>query len=190
MRITSVTPNNRKRAFEVKTRRGEWLFPYSKADPVPTASNPLVMVYVDHELAREAFTYQLASGDEGSVHIEQVLDYNEDPRYMRDLLLYKLTVEALQRIQTSPLSKREIIRRLRTSPAQFYRLLDTTNYRKSVDKMLVLLQVLDCEVEVVAWGATGSQAPWTPACRAPSSKWSMAMPQSRRLEMKWLSSPS
>lgn len=36
-----------------------------------------------------------------------------------------------------------------TSPARFYRLLDTTNYRKSVDKMLSLLQVLGCEVEVI-----------------------------------------
>ena len=68
---------------------------------------------------------------------------------MRDLLLYKLTCEALDRLEASPLSKREIIRRLGTSPAQFYRLLDTTNYRKSVDKMLSLLQVLGCEVELI-----------------------------------------
>jgi len=68
---------------------------------------------------------------------------------MRDLLLYNLTVEALDRIEASALSRREIIRRLGTSPAQFYRLIDPTNYRKSVDKLLSLLQVLDCEVEVI-----------------------------------------
>jgi predicted XRE-type DNA-binding protein len=68
---------------------------------------------------------------------------------MRDLLLHKLTVEALERLEASPLSKREIIRRLGTSPAQFYRLIDPTNYHKSVDKLLALLQVLDCEVDVV-----------------------------------------
>ena len=149
MKITSVTANNRKRAFEVKTRRGQWPFPYSKAELAPTPSDPLVELYVDPELGREGFTYLLASGAEGSVHIDHVLDYNEEPGYMRDLLLYNLTVEALERIEASPLSKREIIRRLGTSPAQFYRLLDTTNYRKSVDKMLALLQVLDCEVEVI-----------------------------------------
>ncbi len=149
MKITSVTANNRKRAFEVKTRRGQWPFPYSKAEPAPTPSDPLVELYIDPELGREGFTYLLASGAEGSVHIDHVLDYNEEPGYMRDLLLYNLTVEALERIEASPLSKREIIRRLGTSPAQFYRLLDTTNYRKSVDKMLALLQVLDCEVEVI-----------------------------------------
>ena len=42
-----------------------------------------------------------------------------------------------------------MIRRLGTSPAQLYRLLDQTNYAKSVDQMLALLSVLDCEVELV-----------------------------------------
>ena len=149
MKVTSVTANNRKRAFEVKTRRGEWLFPYSKAEPEPTTSDPLVELYVDPELGREGFTYLLASGAEGSVLVDHVLDYNEEPGYMRDLLLHNLTAEALERIEASPLSKREIIRRLGTSPAQFYRLIDPTNYRKSVDKMLALLQVLDCEIEVI-----------------------------------------
>jgi len=149
VKITSVTANNRKRAFEVTTRRGQWPFPYSKTDPPPTPSDPLVKLYIDPELGREGFTYVLASGAEGSVHIDHVLDYNEEPGYMRDLLLYNLTCEALERLETTKLSKREIIRRLGTSPAQFYRLLDTTNYRKSVDKMLALLQVLGCEVEFV-----------------------------------------
>jgi len=149
VKVTSVTANNRKRAFEVKTRRGQWLFPYSKAEPEPTTSDPLVELYIDPELGREGFTYLLASGAEGSVLVDHVLDYNEEPGYMRDLLLHNLTVEALERIEASPLSKREIIRRLGTSPAQFYRLTDPTNYRKSVDKMLALLQVLDCEVEVI-----------------------------------------
>ena len=91
----------------------------------------------------------LANGEEGSVHIDHVLDYNQDPGYMRDLLLYKLTLEAQKRVDSCELSKREIIRRLGTSPAQFYRLLDSTNYRKSVDKVLFLLHVLDCEVEMI-----------------------------------------
>lgn len=148
MKITSVAANNRRRVFEVTTRRGQWPFPYGKAEPEPTASDPLVELFIDPELGREGFTYVLASGAEGSVHIDHVLDYNEEPGYMRDLLLYNLTVEALARMEASRLSKREIIRRLGTSPSQFYRLIDPTNYRKSVDKILSLLQVLGCEVEV------------------------------------------
>jgi predicted XRE-type DNA-binding protein len=115
----------------------------------PTAADPIVELYVDPEIGGEGFTYTLASGVEGTVLLDQVLEYNRDPSYMRDLLLYKLSVEVQERVKASRLSKREIIRRLGTSPAQFYRLLDQTNYRKSVDKMLALLQALDCDVEVV-----------------------------------------
>ena len=42
-----------------------------------------------------------------------------------------------------------VIRRLGTSATQFYCLLEQTNYRKSIDQLLSLLQVLDCDVEVV-----------------------------------------
>jgi len=108
-----------------------------------------VEAYVDTELAREAFTYVLESGVEDSVHIEQVLEYNKDPTYLRELLIYKLTLEAQRRVEASSLSKREIIRRLGTSATQFYRLLDQTNYRKSIDKLLALLHVLDCDVDLI-----------------------------------------
>lgn len=117
--------------------------------PAPSRADAVEAVSVDDELGREAFTYRLKSGLEGSVHVEQVLEDNEDPAYMRDLLLYKLTLEAQRRLEESPLSRREIIRRLGTSPAQFYRLLDQTNYRKSLDKLVLLLRVLDCEVDLV-----------------------------------------
>jgi hypothetical protein len=90
------------------------------------------------------------------VHVDQVLEYNGDPAYMRDLLLYKLTLEAQRLVADSPLSKREIIRRLGTSPAQFYRLLDQTNYHKSVDKMLILLYVLDCEIDLCVRSPIGA----------------------------------
>jgi len=154
MKIRSVNPNNRKRAFEVTTWQQQLLFPYAKADPQPTTSDPVLQVEVDEELGREGFTYSLASGREGSVHVEQVLEYNQDPRYMRDMLLYRLTLEAQKRVEMSSLSKREIIRRLGTSPAQFYRLLDPTNYRKSVDRVLFLLHVLDCDVDLVVRAKT------------------------------------
>lgn len=149
MKIRSVRHNNRKKAFEVRTSTKGFVLPYAKGDPEPTADDPIARVFVDKELGREGFTYVLESGREETIHIEQVLEYNQDPGYLRDLLLYKLTIEAQKRVDASPLSKREIIRRLGTSPAQFYRLLDQTNYRKSIDQLLSLLQVLEFEVELV-----------------------------------------
>lgn len=154
MKIRSVTQNNRKKRFELKTATRNFVFPYAKADPRPQIDDPIVSVYVDKELGREGFTYALASGEKGTIHVEQVLEYNQDPSYLRDLLLYKLTLEAQRRIHKSALSKREIIRRLGTSATQFYRLLDQTNYRKSVDSMLSLLHVLDCEVDLIVRGKT------------------------------------
>jgi hypothetical protein len=149
VKVRKVSGNNRKKAFEVRTSSQLLFFPYAKADPRPTPEDGVARVYVDPEIGREGFTYVLNSGREGTVHIEQVLEYNQDPQYLRDLLLYKLTLEAQKRIDASPLSKREIIRRLGTSPAQLYRILDPTNYRKSVDQVLSLLHVLDCDVDVV-----------------------------------------
>ena len=149
MKIRAVACNNRKRAFEVEHSSGKLQFPYSRSDPKPTAADPVVHVSVDKELAREAFTYALKSGKEGSIHLEQVLEYNQDPGYLRDALLYKLTIEAQKRVARSQLAKREIIRRLGTSATQLYRLLDQKNYRKSVDQLLSLLHVLDCDVDLV-----------------------------------------
>jgi hypothetical protein len=60
-------------------------------------------------------------------------------------------------VHPSPLSKREIIRRLGTSAAQLYRLMDQTNYRKSIDQLLRLLHILDCDVELVVRQKRGSE---------------------------------
>jgi len=149
VKIRSVKANNRRRVFEVRVGAGVLPFPYSKAEPAPGLDERVVRVAVDEELAREAFGFELGSGRSGAVHVEQVLEYNQDPSYMRDLLLYKLTIEAQARVAESPLSKREIVRRLGTSAAQLYRLLDQTNDAKSIDQMLNLLRVLDCEVDLV-----------------------------------------
>ena len=149
MKIRSVKLNSKKKSFEVATSAKKFSFPYVKAKPAPTSSDPITQVYVDKDLGREGITYELASGKSGTVHIEQVLEYNQDPNYLRDLLLYKLTLEVQKRVAGSRLAKREIVRRLGTSATQLYRLLDQTNYEKSVDQLVSLLQVLDCDVDLV-----------------------------------------
>jgi hypothetical protein len=149
MKIRHVRANNRRKVFEVALAGKSLVFPFGQLEVRPTADDPIANVYVDRELGAEGFTYVLKSGREGTVHVEDVLEYNQDPDHLRDLLLYRLTIEAQKRIAATRLAKREIIRRLGTSPTQLYRLLDQTNYRKSVDQMLRLLQVLDCDVQLV-----------------------------------------
>jgi DNA-binding phage protein len=123
--------------------------PYAKLSPRPSAKNRICDVFVDKELGNEAVTYVLKSGTEGSVHIDHVLEYNQDPDHLAELLSHKLTVEALKRIEKSGLSRRELARSLRTSLPQLYRLLDPTNTRKSLTQQIALLHVLDCDVNLV-----------------------------------------
>ena len=154
VKIRTVAANSRQKAFVVVARGRTYRLPYAKVDPRPGAGDRVAEVTVDADLGREGFTFRLASGKQGSVHIDQVLDYCQDPSYLRDLLVYRLTLEARRRIDDTGLSRREIIRRLGTSPAQLYRLLDQTNYRKSVDQVLSLLAVLDCDVDLVVRAKT------------------------------------
>jgi len=147
VKIIAVTANNRTKAFDVKTRKQTLPLPYVRAKPAPSRENRVHEVWVDPEIGNEGFTYVLESGVEGTVHVDQVLEYNEDPTYLRDQLLYRLTIEAQERVAASKLSKREIIRRLGTSASQFYRVLDETNYTKSIGQLLALLHILDCEVD-------------------------------------------
>lgn len=149
MKIRNVTANNRRKAFEVDVRSDVLLFPYARLRVKPTPQNRVREVHADPELGHEAFTYVLEDGEEDSIHLDEVLEYNEDPDYLRNLLLYKLTLEVQERVGASPLSKREIIRRLGTSASQFYRLLDSANSSKSVGQLLALLHVLDCDVDLV-----------------------------------------
>lgn len=150
MKVKHVTVNNRKAQLELTVRSGRvYPVPYARLRPRPTAKDRIREAHVDKELGSEAVTYVLESGDEGTVHVEQALEYNQDPSYLAELLVHKLTVQALARADRSGLSRRELARRLRTSVPQLYRLLDPANTRKSLSQLLSLLHVLDCEVEFV-----------------------------------------
>ena len=150
MKISRVSINNRKKEFLLDTRAGEvHRYPYAKANPLPTPENRISSIFVDSELGCEAVTYVLDSGDEGSIHVEQVLEYNRDPSYMAELLTYKLTLEARKGIETSGLSRRQVAKQLNTSVPQLYRLLDPANTSKSINQLIALLHVLSCRVDLV-----------------------------------------
>ncbi len=150
MKIREVMVNNRKAQLELLARGGKtYSIPYARLEVRPTSRNRIQEAYVDKELGSEAVTYVLDSGAEGTVHIEQVLEYNQDPTYLAELLNHKLTVVARQRVARSGMSRRELARRLRTSVPQLYRLLDPSNSRKSLNQLVGLLHLLDCAVDVV-----------------------------------------
>ncbi len=149
MKIERVTANNRKKLFEVRAGGVEYSFPYALLKTRPDSENRITEALPDEELGLEGFTYRLADGSEDTIHLDSVLEYNQDPEYLKDLLLHRLTLEAASAVEGSDLSKRELIRQLGTSASQFYRLLDPTNTTKSVGQMLALLHLLGREVDVV-----------------------------------------
>ena len=101
----------------------------------------------DPELGNEGFTYALASGGEGSIHIDSVREVNHDPKYIAELLLYRLSVEAQHRMNSSGKTARVVAQALNTSPAQLYRLMDPTNYAKSFRQLISLLNYLGVNVD-------------------------------------------
>ena len=74
MKIRSIRHNNRKKVFEVGTSTKKLVFPFSRAEPAPTAEDPVTELSIDPEAGREAFSYVLHSGCTGTVHVEQVLN--------------------------------------------------------------------------------------------------------------------
>jgi hypothetical protein len=86
-------------------------YPYTRLETQPAPGDHVVTACVDPELGREGFSYTLASGAEGTVRGEQVLDYSKDPRYLRDVLPHphELTLAAQQRLRNIASSPRQVI---------------------------------------------------------------------------------
>ena len=148
MKIQRVEVDARRRRFEVTTRRGTLPFPFGRCEPVPSRGDRLVEVFVDPELGREAFTYRLESGAATSIHLDAVLDLNADPDHLARLSLYRLTVEAKQRLDALKISVPDAAERLGTSQPQLDPVLDPTNYTKSARQLLGVLALCGASVRV------------------------------------------
>ena len=148
MKIKNVKLNNHRKAFEVSAGNRTYHYPYFRLRIQPSRGSVIKEVYVDPGSGKQSFTYVLQSGDEGTVHIDHVLDYNHNPVHLRVRVLGELTSEARRRVERSGLSKRELVRRLGTSASQLYRILNQDNHRKSIGRVLDLLEVLECDVDL------------------------------------------
>ncbi len=148
MKIEKASFSNKKRLFTIVTDEGKtFTLPYARLSEASKGGVQIVNAYVDIELGCEAITYSTNTGAEDSVHLDTFLDFNSDPEFVSNVFLYNLTLRALEALEGAGLSIREIARRLGTSPSQVYRLIDTTNYSKSIDNMVRLLAVLGSPLE-------------------------------------------
>ena len=146
MKINRVLVDNRKKSFLIQAGERSFEFPFSQLKVKPSKENLISHVEVERELGNEGFTYQLQSGQSDTVHIDHVLHACQDPEFQRTQLIYELTIQAQRSLVESKLTKRQVARLLKTSPAQLYRLLDQTNNKKTIDQMVKLMLCLGKEV--------------------------------------------
>lgn len=148
MIIKDVQISYRKKRVTILTKNGELFLPFHKLRVPPATDNKAVDIFVDKELAKRAISYVLEDGRGDSVHLDAFLEFNHDPEYDKSIHLHKLTVKANEAFHKSALSKTDIAQRLETSRSQLDRILDTSNYKKSIDEVLKLLNVLGFKLEI------------------------------------------
>lgn len=147
LKIKRILANIRKKCLVVEMTRVTYEMPFSALHLKPTINDPLVSVWIDPECGGRVFGYKLESGKEDYLHLDVVLAVNKDPEYERDMLLYRLTIQAQDILKKKRIPKRELARKLKTSPKQLYRLLDQTFYGKTIDQMIKLLNALGNSVD-------------------------------------------
>lgn len=142
MKVSEARIDLRKKELVIKAGRRTYRYPFG----LVSADDPVTAVEADAETGNEAITCCLASGATRTIHLDDIRAHLGDAAFLREQLLYQMTLKAQQQIREKRLAKRAICRMLGTSPAQVYRLLDQTCYTKTVDQMLRLLQALGCTV--------------------------------------------
>ena len=144
MKVVDVKVDARKKELLITAGRSTFRYPFAFV----SGGDAVVAAKSDPELGSEAISCFLASGETRTIHLDDIRAQLGDADYLREQMLYDMTLQALRIVRKKRVAKRALCRMLQTSPAQVYRLLDQTCYSKTVDQMLRLLQVLGCTVKL------------------------------------------
>ena len=144
MKVTDVKIDSRKKELVITAGRKTFRYPLAFV----SSGDGVIAAEADQETGNEAITCLLASGNTRTVHLDDIRAQLGDADYLREQMLYGMTLQAQKSVRERRVAKRGLCRLLHTSPAQVYRLLDQTCYSKTVDQMLRLLQVLGCTVKL------------------------------------------
>ena len=147
-KFTRFYPDYRAKVFIVHLGQRKLRYPFGLLDPKPSTRDRFVRCYADEQLGEAGLWYVLESGRQGFLSANQVLKFYREPSDVKGHVLWVLTLAAIEHLKPTPLSRRQILKRLHTSSAQLERLVDASNVRKSVDGVLALLEVLGYEVEI------------------------------------------
>lgn len=141
-KFKKVRFDNKKRVFNLEYTSGLKLAcPYSALG----IRDKVVEAGPDPEVGCHSFYFVLSNGKKDYVPYDQPLHIAQNPEYVRETTLYEITKYLNGVIKKSKVSKRELARRLGTSLSQLARLLDTTNYKKELSRLIELAAILNYE---------------------------------------------
>src|SRR3990167_7141390 len=99
----------------------------------------------DPEVGFHSFYFKLENGKIDYVVNDQPLHIVQNPDYVKHMTLFEMTKQLNILIKETKTPKRELARRLRTSMSQLLRLLDTTNYKKELSRLIEIAAMLNYE---------------------------------------------
>jgi hypothetical protein len=137
-----VTFDNKRRVFHLEYASGLKIdCPYSSLG----IHQKVKKAAPDNEVGKHSFYFVLENGKKEYVPYDQPLHIVQNPEYVRQQALYKMTKMINQFISREKVSKRELARRLHTSMSQLTRLLDITNYKKELSRLIEIAAILNYE---------------------------------------------
>lgn len=99
----------------------------------------------DVEVGHHSFYFVTENGKKDFVPYDQPLHIVQNPEYVKHQTLYEVTKQLNGLIEKAKVPKRELARRLGTSLSQLARLLDATNYKKELSRLIELAVMLNYE---------------------------------------------
>ncbi len=141
-KFKKVEFDNKKRVFHLQYTSGLKVeCPYSSFK----IQSKVIEAGPDPEVGGHSFYFVLENGKKDYVPFDQPLHVLQNPEYVKEQTLYDMTKCLNEFIRKEGVSKRELTRRLGTSMSQLQRLLDTTNTKKELSRLVELAAMLNYE---------------------------------------------
>ncbi len=141
-KFKNVEFDNKKKVFYLEYTSGLKLeCPYSALG----IKNKVVEAGPDEETGQHSFYFILDNNRTDFVPFDQPLHIVQNPEYVKQETLYEVTKQLNEFVTTAKIPKRELARRLGTSLSQLARLLDTTDYKKELSRLIELGTILNYE---------------------------------------------
>ena len=141
-KFQSINFDNRRKLFHLQYSSGlEVECPYSALE----IKQKVLEAAPDKEDGGHSFYFVLEDGDRNYVPFDQPLHIAQNPSYVKEQTLFQMTKQLNEFIKVEGISKRELARRLSTSLSQLARVLDTTNYKKELGRLIEIAAMLNYE---------------------------------------------